>query len=144
MLTLKNKGYVKHVSDDRWEIYEAPLRVFGEGSSAVYVYYDPNVRVANHSDWVCKVGSHHRSEIAEIRDYVDSRTTNWSTRATLALILKTDTYKQLENQIRIILKDVFNRQHEREGRHSREMFYTNPDHVVEIYQFIRSNDGRYV
>lgn len=144
MSRLESEGYAKQVSDTRWEIYEAPLRVFGEGSGAVYVYYDSKHRVANHSNWVCKVGSHHRSEIAEVRDYIDSRTTNWATRATLALILKTDTYERLEKQIRTILKDVFNRQHEREGRHSREMFYTSPDHVIKIYKSIRSNDGRYV
>lgn len=136
MRILQSNGYARHVYDDRWEIYQPPLRVFGVGSGAVYLYYNPKERVADCSNWICKVGSHNKSKIDAVRDYVDLRTTNWATRATLALILKTDIYKRLENQIMTILRDVLERQDKREGKYSREMFKTNPDEVIEIYKLI--------
>lgn len=145
--SLSLSGRAVEESQDFWILPPDDQRIFGNGENWVYLYYfDHHKRdaVSQEKDiWHCKIGSTHRNPGDRIREL----TRGYPTTPTIALLFRTDKHEVLEKTIHRIL--------ELRGKHIEnaqgdEWFWTNPDIVLEIYDFviygdpIRTEKHRYV
>ncbi|MYB66035.1 GIY-YIG nuclease family protein [Candidatus Poribacteria bacterium] len=135
---LNEKGYVEHNSDEgTWQIYEYPLRVFGEGEGAVYVFYDDRDAILHKTSdgrWACNIGYTEH----DVSQRVCEQTKQWTQHPTIALILKTDTPKDLEEALHYLLKrcGCWRKDLKDKGA-GREWFDTTPDKVLMLYKHIQ-------
>ena len=122
---------------DSWILPPDDQRIFGNGENWVYLYYfDHHKRdaVSQGKDvWHCKIGSTHRNPGDRIREL----TRGYPTTPTIALLFRTDKHEVLEKTIHRIL--------ELRGKHIEnaqgdEWFWTNPDVVLKIYDFVIYGD----
>ena len=145
--SLSLSGRAAEESQDFWIVPPDDQRIFGNGENWVYLYYfDHHKRgaVSQRKDvWHCKIGSTHRNPKDRIREL----TKGYPTAPTIALLFRTDKHGVLEKTIHRILELRGNRIDNAQGD---EWFWTNPDIVLEIYDFviygnsIRTEKHRYV
>ena len=145
--SLSLSGRATEELQDFWILPPDDQRIFGNGENWVYLYYfDHHKRgaVSEGKDvWHCKIGSTHRNPDTRIREL----TRGYPTAPTIALLFRTDKYEVLEKTIHRILELRGNRIDNAQGD---EWFWTNPDIVLEIYDFviygnpIRTEKHRYV
>ena len=135
--SLSLSGRAVEEPQDFWILPPDDQRIFGNGENWVYLYYfDHHKRgaVSQGKDvWHCKIGSTHRHPEARIRELIRG----YPTTPTIALLFRTDKHEVLEKTIHRIL--------ELRGKHIEsaqgdEWFRTNPDIVLEIYDFVIYGD----
>ena len=139
-ITKRNEG--KGMYEQIWEIYPFPLRVFGDGRYAVYLFYDLRdyiLRDKSKETWACKIGRTKRSVTKRVYEL----TKQWTIVPRIALIFKFQTLaqtKQMEKMLHNVLKaEERHRKDLKKKGAGREWFDTNPDEVVELFENIQKN-----
>lgn len=122
---------------DFWILPPDDQRIFGNGKNWVYLYYFEHHKRESVSQgkavWHCKIGSTHRNP----EDRIKELTRGYPTPPTISLLFRTDKHKVLEKTIHRILEFRGNRIDNAQGD---EWFWTNPDRVLEIYDFVIYGD----
>ena len=135
--SLSLSGRAAEESQDFWVLPPDEQRIFGNGDNWVYLYYfDHHKResISQGKDvWHCKIGSTHRHPEARIKEL----TRGYPTAPTTALLFRTDKHEVLEKTIHRILE--FRGKHIGDAQGD-EWFWTNPDIVLEIYDFVIYGD----
>lgn len=135
--SLSLSGRAVEELQDFWILPPDDQQIFGNGKNWVYLYYFDHHKQEAISQgkniWHCKIGSTHRNPGDRIREL----TRGYPTAPTTALLFKTDKHEVLEKTIHRIL--------ELRGKHIEsaqgdEWFRTNPDIVLEIYDFVIYGD----
>ena len=107
-------------------------KVLGSGSGAVYVYYfDIYRKLANlegEVSWPCKVGMTDRDAISRV---ISQAGTAYPELPHVALVLKTDTPRELEAALHAALK--FKKRHMADAP-GKEWFQTTPEEVEGLYE----------
>lgn len=141
---LRREGYVNRVSETgyweehNWLIYPTPLRVFGAGAYSVYLFYDPRDYILYGKSvgcWACNIGW----TVRDVGERVKEQTKQWTVLPTIALVLKTDSPKDLEDKLHYMLKRVWRKDLKDKGA-GREWFETDPDTVLLLYQNVQLCD----
>lgn len=136
-------GKANQFSEDYWIITKYPLRIYGNGKNWVYLYYlssdkaensgNPSEKGHSEHEWTCNIGRTKSKKPVEGRILKETRP--FREKVIIELLLRTDEEIKLESGIHIALK--------LRGKHippeninrEREWFITNPDKVIEIYEF---------
>lgn len=137
-------GETNQFSEGYWIVTKYPLKIYGNGKNWVYLYYlssdkaeirvNASEEVHSEREWACNIGRTKSKKPVEGR--ILEETKSFRKEVTIALLLRTDEEIKLERGIHTILK--LRRKHippENINR-EREWFITNPDKVIEIYEFI--------
>ena len=107
-------------------------KVLGSGGGAVYVYYfDIYKKLANLEEevsWPCKVGMTDRDAISRV---ISQAGTAYPELPHIALVLKTDTPRELETALHAALK--FKKRHMTDAP-GKEWFQTTPEEVESLYE----------
>lgn len=131
--SLSLSGRAVKESQDFWILPPDDQRIFGNGENWVYLYYFDNHKRDAVSQgkniWECKIGSTYRNPKDRIREL----TKGYPTAPITALLFRTDKHEVLEKTIHRILELRGNRIDNAQGD---EWFWTNPDIVLEIYEFV--------
>lgn len=137
---LNRSGHANELIGGRWRLSKTDQRIFGNGQHWVYLYYFQDDKKMAESQgksrWRCRVGrAKHDPE-----GRVTRPTKGTPVPPQIALLLRTDKWVELEGAIHRTLK--LRRQH-LEKLQGAEWFDTNPDEVLEIYDFIIHGDPNY-
>lgn len=117
---------------------EIPIadKVFGEGTSAIYLYYLPMYRLkAEQSDenkWHCKIGKTNRDPLLRV---LSQAATALPEKPHISIIFKTNFPNEFENVIHSILTIKGRKIDNSPGS---EWFLTSPDEVEKLIQFINT------
>ena len=130
---LSRSGHATELIAGRWRLSKTDQRIFGCGQHWVYLYYfsedKKKAESQEKSRWRCRVGrAKHDPEGRIARP-----TKGTPVPPQIALLLRTDKWVELEGAIHRTLK--LRGQH-LEKLQGAEWFDTNPDEVLEIYDFI--------
>ncbi len=130
---LCRSGHANELIEGRWRLAKTDQRIFGNGQHWVYLYYfkDDKKKAESQekSRWRCRVGrAKHDPE-----GRITRPTKGTPVPPQIALLLRTDKWVELEGAIHRTLK--LRGQH-LEKLQGAEWFDTNPDEVLEIYDFI--------
>lgn len=146
--SLSLSGRAVKESKDFWILPPDDQRIFGNGENWVYLYYFDNHKRDAVSQgkniWECKIGSTHRNPEDRIRELTRG---GYPTAPIIALLFRIDKHEVLEKTIHRILEL---RGYRIDNAQGDEWFWTNPDIVLEIYDFviygnpIRTEKHRYV
>lgn len=136
--SLSLSGRAAEERQDLWILPPDDQRIFGNGENWVYLYYfDHHKRDAvseGKNIWECKIGSTHRNPEDRIRELTRG---GYPTAPIIALLFRIDKHEVLEKTIHRILEFRGNRIDNAQGD---EWFWTNPDRVLEIYDFVIYGD----
>ena len=135
-------GYVNRISDNRWILAQAPLRIYGTGRHWIYVYYNDRdfvqakkmfegIAGAN-IEYPCNVGKTNMDHPEE-RVYKERKAD--ACPPTVALLLRVDDEINLEKVIHRMLMHRGKHIKERADGET-EWFRTTPEKVFEIYKHI--------
>ena len=131
--SLTLSGRAVEEPQDFWILPPDDQRIFGNGENWVYLYYFHHHKIAAVSQgkdiWQCKIGSTHRTPERRIREL----TGGYPSAPTIDLLLRTDKHEVLEKAIHRTLQLRGNHIEDAQGD---EWFWTNPDVVLEIYNFV--------
>lgn len=136
-------GETNQFSEGYWIITKYPLRIYGNGKNWVYLYYlsddktgvEVNASEKSHSEreWPCNIGRTKAKKPAERRILKETRP--FQEKVIIELLLRTDEEIKLESGIHIALKLRGKHIPPEDINREREWFITNPDKVIEIYEF---------
>ena len=137
---LSKSGQANKISKDHWRLPKFDQRIFGRGKHWVYLYYFDEDKTTAESQgkdhWRCRVGR--AKSDPEGRITRPTKGTPVSPR--IAVLFRTDKWVELEGAIHRILKLRDSHLDKLQGE---EWFNTNPDEVVEIYDFIMHRRPNY-
>ena len=136
-------GETNQFAEDYWIIAKYPLRIYGNGKNWVYLYYlsgdktgtEVNASESSHSEgeWKCNIGRTKSKKPVEGRILKETR--QFREKVITELLLRTDEEIKLESGIHIALKLRGKHIPPEDINREREWFITNPDKVIEIYEF---------
>lgn len=130
-----------HPGSDYWYISDKGQRILGKGEDWVYCYYTNSEKRLGGRSWTCKIGKTEKDSFREVREYIIKQTRNVSPDyPKIPLLFRTDRCGDLELAIQRTLK--------LRGKHinsapGKELFTTNPEEVLQIYDFIIHQDPSY-
>lgn len=137
-------GETNQFSEGYWIITKYPLRIYGNGKNWVYLYYLSSDKARNRGDasekshlereWACNIGRTKARKPVEKRILEETR--SLQKKVVPELLLRTDEEIKLESGIHIALKLRGKHIPPEEINREREWFITNPDKVIEIYEFL--------
>ena len=130
---LNQSGHANELIEGYWRLPKTDQRILGNGQHWVYLYYfeadKKKAESQEKSRWRCRVGrAKHDPEGRIARP-----TKGTPVPPQIALLLRTDEWVELEGAIHRTLKLRGQHLEELQGA---EWFDTNPDEVLEIYDFI--------
>lgn len=153
---LSKKGWTSNRSHGYWEVHKENLpvikendvqeedpiveevvpehAVYGNGSSAVYIYYFDNYKrlalLQNKRTWPCKIGRSDRDPLIRVLSQVSTALPEVPI---IEYIIKTNEASLLESMLHSTLKL---RGKQIENSPGSEWFDTNPEEVIELIEFV--------
>ena len=130
---LCNSGHAIELLGGSWRLSKNDQRIFGRGQHWVYLYYfkedKHKAESQERTHWRCRIGKADKDPEGRIT----RPTKGTPIPPRVGLLFRTDKHTELEGAIHRILK--LRGQH-LEKLQGAEWFNTNPDEVLEIYNFI--------
>ena len=137
---LRDSGHANELLGGNWRLSKNDQRIFGGGQHWVYLYYfeedKDNAESQEKKRWRCRIGKAKKDPEGRIT----RPTTGAPIPPIVGLLFRTDKHTELEGAIHRTLK--LRGQH-LEKLQGEEWFNTNPDEVLEIYDFIIHNKPNY-
>lgn len=138
---LSASGHAVEWIDGRWILPKDDERVFGKGTDWVYCYYLTSQKKQGDSRYPCTIGRTSSDTIKSVREYIERQTRKAVVEPPkIPLLFRTDKCVDLEGAIHRILRLRGQQIKEAPGD---ELFTTNPEEVLEIYDFIIHGDPDY-
>lgn len=140
LIELSGFGKASNFEPYRWYISRPDQRVLGKGQNCVYLYYISSQKKEDAEYYPCTIGQTSK-DITEVTEYIERQTKKAVVeRPKIALIFQTDHSLALERAIQKTL--------EVRGRHIKhapgnEIYNTNPEEVLNIYDFVVHNQPDY-
>ena len=137
-------GETNQFSENYWIITKYPLRIYGNGKNWVYLYYLSSDKARDRGntseksplerEWTCNIGRTSARKPVEGRILKETRP--FREKVIIELLLRTDEEIRLESGIHTTLKLRGKHIPPEDINREREWFITNPDKVIEIYEFL--------
>ena len=137
-------GETNQFSEGYWIVTKYPLRIYGNGKNWVYLYYLSSDKARNRGnasekshlerEWTCNIGRTSARKPVEGRILKETRP--FREKVIIELLLRTDEEVRLESGIHTTLKLRGKHIPPEDINREREWFITNPDKVIEIYEFL--------
>ena len=131
---LRASGHAVELIGGHWILPKDDQRIFGKGKDWVYCYYLTSQKKEGDSRYPCTIGRTSGGTVKSVTEYIERQTRKAVVeRPKIPLLFRTDRYVDLEGAIHRILKL---RDQQIEKAQGNELFTTNPNEVLEIYDFI--------
>lgn len=137
---LRQSGYAVELIGGNFIFPKDDERVFGTGEDWVYCYYLTMEKKQGASQFPCKIGLTRGGTIKSVRKHIERQTKAVVDPPKIPLLFRTDECVDLEGTIHRILRL---RGQQIEDALGEELFTTNPEKVLEIYDFIIHGDPTY-
>ena len=137
---LRRSGHAVELFGGRLIFPKNDQRVFGKGEDWVYCYYLTSQKKQGDTQYPCTIGRTSGGTMKSVRKYIEGQMRKAVVEPPkIPLLFRTDACVDLEGAIHRVLK-LRGQQIDAPGN---ELFMTNPEEVLEVYDFIIHGDPDY-